>query len=332
MSLTALIVRSQRVTTLCSAAVFILSGGLCHAAETWVVPVTQRDPGALEEFVERAVSEGAQIWREGSRFLIRGELHDLSRETGVEMKSWDALLPTGASRVVSFAPEGSLRGIGTVVTLSHAENAIFLGTSFLLDRVEGVGWAADGTVILDSPYAGGSSARALNFARQFGLRVTMEETAHPFYELKRPRLGVASRDGWVAALLDRYNVPYKGVAGTDFDTIVFETGDPRAKPFAISGGMAICVPPIQRKAFTRVTFDVTNPIAFGMPREEWTLSGGGDLESGTPIARFSESKGIAISEELQGKGRVISFAFRPATYATCKLLLNAVYLGSARRL
>jgi hypothetical protein len=313
-------------------ALFLALASLCHAAETWTVPALQRDPGALAEMLERASASGAQVWREGSRFLIQGEFRLLPRETGVDAAPWPAPIPAHLVRVSEFSPEGSLSGTGSIVTLDHAENAAFLGASFLLDRVEGVAWAADGTIVLDSAYASGSSARALNFARQFGLRVTMVESAHPAYQLKRPSLGLATRAPWVSALLDRYNVPYTRADSTSFDTVVFDRGDPRVNPFALAGGTAICLPTGQGGEFTRVTFDVNHPVAFGMPHEEWTHSGIDVLEAGVPLAHFKTSNRVAIADEPRGKGHIVSFAFRPDTYATSKLLLNAVYLGSARRL
>jgi hypothetical protein len=315
-----------------TAVIFLVLGGGCHAAETWTVPEAQRDPGALAEMFDRLSGMGAKIWREGSRFLIQGELHDLPRETGVEVQPWRVPMPANLLRAIEYAPEGSLNGTGAIVTLDHAENAAFMGTSFLLDRVEGVAWAGDGTIVLDSAYASGSSARALNFARQFGLRVTMVDSAHPAYELKRPRLGIATREAWVVSLLDRYNVPYTRAESQAFDTMVFDRGDPRIDKFASGGGMAICLPTARGGEFTRVTFEVNHPVAFGMPHEEWARSGADVLESGAAIARFTGSRRAAITGESRGKGQVVSFAFRPDTYATCKLLLNAVYFGSARRL
>ncbi|MCU1259236.1 MAG: hypothetical protein JWO80_2121 [Bryobacterales bacterium] len=257
---------------------------------------------------------------------------------GVAVEPLAGLPPEGAIRTTDFAPQGSVRGTGSVVMLDHAENGTFLGTSFLLDRVEGVAWAADGTVVLDSAYAGGSSARALNFARQFNLRATLVESARPAYELKRPRLGLAARDAWVARLFERYSVPYTSATGggwrEKFDTVVIGTGEDieLSNQFVLGGGTVVRLPSVMGGEFTRATFELSEPVAFGMPRVEWVRSATETLSRGRVIARFEQSGQAAIAEEASGKGRVISFAFQPDTYATCRLLLNAVYLGSARRL
>jgi hypothetical protein len=306
---------------------------ICHAAETWLIPADQRDPGAVAEMLEAAVKQGAKVWQDGTRFFLQGML---PREFGVNAEVSLEPIPSASQRVTQFAPEGTLRGTGSIVTLDHAENATFLGTSFLLDRIEGVAWAADGTIILDSAYASGSSSRALNFARQFGLRVTMVDEARPAYELKRPRLGLAARGAWLSSLLEHYSVPYtlahEGDAPTKFDTVITEEAADWDR-FAQSGGTVIRVPAAQGGEFTRVLFNTKHPVAFGMPREELARSTAGEFPAtGTVIANFAGPARPAIIEEVRGKGRVISFAFRPDTYATCKLLLNAVYLGSARKL
>ena len=317
----------------------LVSCGLAHAQETWLIGPRQHDRGAVEELLERASALGARVWRDGASFLIGASLGDLPRETGVVVEPFTGGDRDDIVQTTDFAPVGSLRGSGEIVTLDHAENAAFLGASFLLDRVENVAWAADGTFILDSPYASGSSARALNFARQFGLRVTMVESARPAYELKRPRLGVAIQDEWIAALLDRYRVPYgraaRGDWGSKYDTILVSAALNSAASTDFAGTV-IRLPSAQSgAAFVKVAFPTTEPVAFGMPREEWVHLGRDApvmKASARTIARFADTQAAAIQEETSGKIRVLSFAFPPDTYATCKLLLNAIYLGSARKL
>ncbi len=308
-------------------ALFLASACLCYAAETWSVAAAQRDPGAVQELLERASATGARVWRDGERFLVAGALGELPRETGAVVQPFTAQGNEDVIQATDFSPDGSVRGSGPVVTLDHAENAVFLGISFLLDRVEGVAWAKDGTVILDSAYAGGSRSRALNFARQFGLRARLVESAQPAYELKRPRLGVGTGALWVTALLDRYAVPWSPAGASDwrsrFDTVIV-TGS-AVPPF---DGTLIRVPAQPGSSFTRVAFETADPVAFGMPHEEWARSGEPVALTGTPVAQFKDAARPAIVRE----GRTLTFGFAPDTYATCKLLLNAVYLGSARRL
>ncbi len=114
----------------------------------------------------------------------------------------------------------------------------------------------------------------------------------------------------------------------------------------------------------RMTANPANPLALGMPKEFIGFTTGGfafdvDLAPGydeggqlvRSAARFAEKDLLAsgwasgeravagrhaLLEARHGKGRVILFGFRPQfrgqTLATFKLLLNAVYLGSAQPL
>ncbi len=112
----------------------------------------------------------------------------------------------------------------------------------------------------------------------------------------------------------------------------------------------------------RITVDPTQPIAFGMPKEAIAMSTGGQAFQVTllpefnkgerevrTVARYASSnllasgwvsgeKGVLGKDLLldvrHGKGRIVLFGFRPQFRAqsqgTFKLLLNAVYLGSAK--
>lgn len=106
----------------------------------------------------------------------------------------------------------------------------------------------------------------------------------------------------------------------------------------------------------RITVDPKHPIGFGMPEEAVAFSSGGeafDLTAGdkdvTMVARYAKTKLLAsgwisgeravlgkglLAEARYGKGRVILFGFRPQhrgqPFGTFKLLLNSIYLGSAR--
>ena len=114
----------------------------------------------------------------------------------------------------------------------------------------------------------------------------------------------------------------------------------------------------------RIDVDNTNPIAFGMPREAYAMSTGGQAFEITLLPEFNHGdrairsfakyaeknllasgwisgekavtgKSIAI-ESRMGAGRVVMFGFRPQfraqSHGTFKMLLNAIYLGSAKTL
>lgn len=114
----------------------------------------------------------------------------------------------------------------------------------------------------------------------------------------------------------------------------------------------------------RITVDPANPIAFGMPKDAYAFSSGGQAWDLTilpefnkgdrevkVVAKYASSNLLAsgwISGERQvqgrsiliearhGQGRVVLFGFRPQfrgqTFGTLKFLLNAIYLGSAKPL
>jgi Zinc carboxypeptidase len=114
----------------------------------------------------------------------------------------------------------------------------------------------------------------------------------------------------------------------------------------------------------RITVDSQEPMAFGMPKEAFAFSTGGQAFDITllpefnkgdrevrVIARYASSNLLAsgwlsgeravlgrpiLVEARHGQGRVLLFGFRPQfrgqTFGDFKFVLNAVYLGSARRL
>ncbi|HET9321724.1 MAG TPA: hypothetical protein VFO27_18175, partial [Bryobacteraceae bacterium] len=114
----------------------------------------------------------------------------------------------------------------------------------------------------------------------------------------------------------------------------------------------------------RLALDDTQPIAFGMPKEAIAFSTGGEAFDVTlaadynkgereihTVARFEKTNLLAsgwvsgaqvvagkaaLVDVPYGRGRVVLFAFRPQfrgqPFGTFKLLLNAIYLGSAQPL
>jgi hypothetical protein len=113
----------------------------------------------------------------------------------------------------------------------------------------------------------------------------------------------------------------------------------------------------------RITVDTSNPIAYGMPKETYAFSTGGqaweitlanEFNNGErevrSIARYAEKNLLASGwlsgeravlgrhiavEARHGTGRVVLFGFRPQfrgqTFGTFKLLLNAIYLPHGNR-
>jgi hypothetical protein len=161
----------------------------------------------------------------------------LSMQMGVAVDRIDARFDADLRPADEFPSRGAVSGTGAVVIMDHRENASFLATAFLLDRAERLQWLANGDILVDSQYVTGA-AREENFARQFGIRVTLvnKPAAKPVFELKRPRVGIYqpwvanSDEGWTEWLLDRYRVPYTIVHNADlqkpdlrsrFDTLIF---------------------------------------------------------------------------------------------------------------
>src|SRR5579884_506931 len=114
----------------------------------------------------------------------------------------------------------------------------------------------------------------------------------------------------------------------------------------------------------RISVNTEHPVAFGVPKEAFAFSTGGqafenmllpEFNAGDReikiIARYAGSNLLAsgwvsgeravlgrpiLVEARRGKGSVLLFGFRPQfrgqTFGTFKFVLNAVYLGSAKRL
>ncbi|MCC6364015.1 MAG: peptidase M14 [Bryobacterales bacterium] len=114
----------------------------------------------------------------------------------------------------------------------------------------------------------------------------------------------------------------------------------------------------------RMSVDTTQPLAFGMPKDAFLFTSGGQAWDINLLPEFNQGgravKSVAtyaaanllasgwlsgerqvtgksaLIEARHGKGRVVLFGFRPQfrgqTFGTFKLILNAIYLASATRL
>ena len=133
---------------------------------------------------------------------------------------------------------------------------------------------------------------------------------------------------------------------------VRETARSASPPFRCPGSLV------------RIALDRTHPVAFGMPGETYAFCRGGQaweirlleganrgereirvaaryakddlLASGWISGEKAAAGKAALIEARHGRGRVILFAFRPQfrgqTFGTIKMVLNAIYLASAREL
>ena len=202
----------------------------------------QADRSVAADFLERVSEErGAVSLDSKGTWWLQRFPETLAEWFGVTLRPGE---PRGPLKpATEFRPPGILRGTGERLTLDPRESDVYLAFAFLLDRVEGVSWAADGTVLLDSPYAGGSTARARNFANQFGLTVTMNDDPRlkPKWILKRPRLAEVQAGKNVTDVLDHYRVPWvsaKKPTKPEFETVI--VGRPAAGAvFEKAGGNVI---------------------------------------------------------------------------------------------
>jgi hypothetical protein len=219
------------------AAVPFHAGGKQYPAGTFVLPAAQPFRPYLMDLLEPQKYPELKSGVSGPAkrpYDIAG--WTLSMQMGVTVDRVDEKFEAELAPVEEFRTEGAVSGSGTLVMLDHRENASFLATAFLLERAERIEWTADGGIVIDSAYVNGP-ARTENFARQFGVAVTLAtaRSAKPVFELKRPRVAlyqpwVANADeGWTEWLLDRYRVPYTLVHNDDlrqpglrsrFDTLI----------------------------------------------------------------------------------------------------------------
>ena len=203
----------------------------------------QDDPSVAADFLERVAEEVG---------LVSIDVHGvwwLERVPAGMAEFYGVRLGSGQAHGLlkpmnEFRQRGTVQGKGDRLTLTARESDVWLAAAFLLDRVEGVSLAQEGTVLLDSPYAGGSTARARNFAEQFGLTVTLNDDPRlqTKWELRRPRLGLMRDVGSeVRNALDRYRAPWTEVsvpARKEVDTLIVARRE-AAEGFLREGGRVI---------------------------------------------------------------------------------------------
>lgn len=204
----------------------------------------QADRSVAADFLEKVVDGGGEAYVDPQGLWWIPRLPEgLEELYGITLRRGQPKGPLTKAR--EFRPPGTVQGRGERLTLDPRESDIWLAAAFILDRVEGVSLAADGTMLLDSPYAGGSTARARNFAEQFGLTVTLndDKRLQAKWELRRPRLGVMAVLPAVTEALDRYRAPWVNVAvarKAEVDSVIVgrsELGD----AFGKAGGKVIVV-------------------------------------------------------------------------------------------
>ena len=203
----------------------------------------QDDPSVAADFLERVAEEVGPVSVDvHGVWWLEQVPAGLAEFYGVRLGSGQAhgLL----KQMKEFRQRGTVQGKGERLTLTGRESDVWLAAAFLLDRVEGVSLARDGTVLLDSPYAGGSTARARNFAEQFGLTVTLNDDprVRAKWELRRPRVGLMRDVGReVRDALDHYRTPWKEVpvpTRKEVDTVIVGRRE-AAEGFVRDGGHAI---------------------------------------------------------------------------------------------
>jgi hypothetical protein len=313
----------------------------------YLVRPDQWDPAVAVDLLNALGSKGIAIQRNASGTWVVPDnpyIEPLAVEMGIAVERTN-VAQKDVTPVKGLRADGSVHGTGHITTLDHRENAVFIATAFLLDRSEGVSWAADGTVILDSWYAEGF-ARVDNFSKQFAVRLTLTDdpALKPAYVLRRPRVGLIGEAPWLANLFEQSAVPFTPIPSltSGFDSIVLVGARPDVNPTSVNptsvnpyldfmkaGGTLIVVPSGQG---TPATISVEpQPIAFGMPPSLKVFSSQDPVPAAShAIARFADGS-PALAEERVGKGRLLVFHFRPQT-GTAKLLFNAIYLASARQL
>src|SRR5579863_288413 len=167
------------------------AGGKQYPAGTYVLPASQPFRPYLMDLLEPQKYPELKSGATGPTkrpYDIAG--WTLSMQMGATVNRVEDKFDATLSPVEEFRWDGKVNGAGPTVLLDHRENGAFLATAFLLERSETVRWSADGGIVVDSAYVNGP-ARPENFARQFGVTVTLAATPpKPVFELKRPRVAL----------------------------------------------------------------------------------------------------------------------------------------------
>jgi hypothetical protein len=303
----------------------------------YLVRPDQWDPAIAIDLLNELQGKGIAIQRNFQGTWVVPDnpyIESLAVEMGVNVERTTAA-QKDLTLVKQFHADGSLHGSGHITTLDHRENAAFIATAFLLDRFEGVSWSKDGTIILDSWYAEGF-ARVDNFSKQFAVKLTLTDdpSVKPAFVLQRPRAGIIGDAPWLTALLEQNGIPFRSTSEfkSGFDSLVIIGSPPSLDAYRefMNGGGCLIVVPSGLGSPATISIE-PEPISFGMPSTIRVHSSPDKVPSAEhPIAKFADGS-PALTEEGVGKGRLLVFHFRPQT-GTAKLLFNAIYLASARKL
>jgi hypothetical protein len=304
----------------------------------YLVRPDQWDPAIAVDLLNALADKGVTVSRNAAGTWVVPEnpfVEPLSVELGVVVEKTTEPQKDVTPVKQRLHADGSLHGNGHIVTLDHRENAAFVATGFLLDRFEGVSWSADGTVILDSWYADGF-ARVNNFSKQFAVKLTLTDnpSVKPAWALARPRAGLIGEAPWLEPMLEENAIPFTKVSGmqSGFHSMLLIGAPASLEPyreFMAGGGTLIVIPKsIGPAASISIQPD---PVSFGMPPSLRVFATTeGMPAAGRMIAKFADGS-AALAEEPVGKGRLLVFHFRPQI-GSAKLLFNAIYLASARKL
>lgn len=312
---------------------------------------------ATAELLER----GAKVrWGADGAILVEGKTpaeafakaaFELRRPRAALYESWTANMNTGWTQWVldnyrvphtlvhndDFQKPDLRARFDTVILASQSAASILHG---LRPGERGAGRDSSGEAAKSQPrpeHAGGIGLKGVaqleEFVRQGGTLIAMEEAS----ELPIQHFPLSVRNVARAA-----GGPSEGARGAEAP----------APSFWCPGSLL------------RITVDNTHPVAFGMPKEAMAFSQGGhawdiglleEYNRGDrqirSVARYAARDLLAsgwvsgeravlgrhvVLEARHGAGRVVLFAFPPQfrgqPFGTFKLLLNAIYLGSARAL
>lgn len=292
----------------------------------FVVKPNQWDTPAMYDLLQRFNWNGAEISRrksDGAFVVFGGErvikmIEDLRIPDLMGVRVEPLASKPESEPVGPLIPPGASGGKGDTVLLDARENNASLGMAFLFDREELVWWTEDGRIAIDSGFTN-SPVRALNFSHEIGITSHLADPAAvPLkWQLYRPRVAVVDPpDMWTAIVLADHKVPITTIDRAN--VLITSVDTPQVRAFR---GTVILLPKSKGETANYKKCQ-TNPICYGMPEEFAAIKG--------------EGLDYLFKEEPLEKGRMIRFGIRPEyrgqTYATFKLLLNAILTGAMREI